>query len=545
MSKIDPIAVGIYWDRLISITDEIVNTLVRTSFSTNVRESYDLSCLLFDGRGRMLAQGSYSVPSFTGTAPATLQHMLKRFPPETLSPGDVVITNDPWLGTGHMFDINVMQPIFRNGRIVGYCMSISHLPDIGGRGFSAVAREVYEEGLRLPVLKLIEKGQVSELILELFRCNVRAPEETIGDLMANASATSVGGRMLLEFMDEYGIDDISEIADVIISQSETAIRDELRKIPDGCYENAILVEGVEGTVRLACAVHIADGRARIDFSGSCDAVPSAINVPVCYTHAMACYAIKCLTTPGIPNNLGSVTPVEVTAREGSILNPVHPSPTGGRHVIGHYVAPLVFGALAGVMPDRVQADSGMLNLINVQGRNREGREVSSIFFACGGFGALKGIDGAPTTPSPSNMTSIPIEVWERLTSMTVLAKRLLPDSGGPGEFRGGLGQEIVLRNDSPHPLTVSCLSGRTEFPPLGMLGGEPGKLREISINGEVVHPKGRYVLAQGDTMTIHEAGGGGFGDPKQRSREAVLADVRNGFVSLQAAREIYGVAPAA
>lgn len=540
MNKIDPITVGIYWDRLISITDEIVNTLVRTSFSTNVRESYDLSCVLFDGQGRLLAQGSYSVPSFTGTAPATLHHMLKRFPPETLAPGDVIVTNDPWLGTGHMFDINVMQPVFRDGRIVGYCMSISHLPDIGGRGFSAVAREVYEEGLRLPVIKLIEGGQVSDLIIELFRSNVRAPEETIGDLMANASATSVGGRMLIEFMDEYGIEDISEIADAIISQSENAIRDEIRKIPDGRYENTILVEGVEDTVRLSCVVDIADGGVKVDFSGSCDAVPSAINVPICYTHAMACYAIKCLTTPNIPNNLGSVTPVEVTAREGSILNPVHPSPTGGRHVIGHYVSPLIFGALADVVPDRVQADSGMLNLINVQGRNRDGREVSSIFFACGGFGALKGIDGAATTPSPSNMTSIPIEVWERLTSMRLEAKRLLADSGGAGEFRGGLGQEIILRNDSPHPLTVSCLAGRTEFAPVGALGGEPGRLRVISVNDEVVHPKGRYVLAHGDTLTIHEAGGGGFGDPRKRDREAVREDVRNGFVSVEAAREVYG-----
>lgn len=541
MSKIDSITVGIYWDRLISITDEIVNTLVRTSFSSNVRESYDLSCMLFDGQGRLLAQGSYSVPSFTGTAPATLRHMLERFPPETLAPGDVIATNDPWLGTGHMFDINVMQPVFRAGRIVGYSMSISHLPDIGGRGFSAVAREVYEEGLRLPVLKLIEAGKVSDLVIELFRSNVRASEETIGDLMANASATSVGGRMLLEFMDEYGIEDIDEIAHAIITQSENAIREKIREIPDGRYENTIMVEGVEDPVRLSCVIDIADGGITIDFSDSCDAVPSAINVPICYTRAMAVYAIKCLTTPNIPNNLGSVTPVEVTARPGSILNPLHPSPTGGRHVIGHYVTPLIFGALADVMPDHIQADSGMLNLINVQGRNRDGREVSSIFFASGGFGALRGIDGAAATPSPSNMTAIPIEVWEKLTSMSFEAKRLLPDSGGAGEYRGGLGQEIILRNDSPHPLTVSCLAGRTEFPPVGMLGGEAGLRRVISINGETVHPKGRYILANGDTLIIHEAGGGGFGDPKKRRPEDVRDDVRNGFVSAEAAKAIYGV----
>src|SRR5690606_22740011 len=256
MTRLDPISIGILWDRLVSITDEIVNAIVRTSFSTNVRERYDLSCMLFDGKGRSSAQGSYSVPSFTGTAPATLQHMLKRFPPETLRPGDVIATNDPWLGTGHIFDINVMQPVFRDGRIVGYCMSISHLPDIGGRGFSAVAREVYEEGLRLPILKLIEGGKENPLVLELFRMNVRAPEETIGDLMANAAATTVGGRMLLDFMDEYSIDDIGPIADAIIAQSEASMRDEIRKIPEGTYRNAIEVEGVEEPVRLACTLNI-------------------------------------------------------------------------------------------------------------------------------------------------------------------------------------------------------------------------------------------------------------------------------------------------
>lgn len=540
MTKLDPITIGILWDRLISITDEIVNALVRTSFSTNVRESYDLSCMLFDGRGRSIAQGSYSVPSFTGTGPVTLQHMLERFPADTLRPGDVVATNDPWLGTGHMFDINVMQPVFRKGRIVGYCMSISHLPDIGGRGFSAVAREVYEEGLRLPIIKLMEDGKENPLVLELFRTNVRAPEETIGDLMANASATSVGGRMLLEFMEEYSIEDIGPIADAIIAQSEEAMRDEIRKIPDGLYKHAIDVEGIEDPLRLECAIEIKNGHAHVDFSGSSDAVPAAINVPICYTRAMACYAIKCLTTPKIPNNVGSVLPITASAPQGSVLNPQHPSPTGGRHVIGHFINPLIFGALASVLPDRIQADSGMLNLINIQGKSRSGRDVSSIFFASGGFGALEGLDGAATTPSPSNMTTTPIEVWENLTGLHFEKKRLLPDSGGAGEFRGGLGQEIILRNDSLHELTVSCLAGRTDFAPGGILGGKAGSLRSIAINGKGVHPKGRYILRQGDVIVIHEAGGGGYGDPTKRRRDAVTRDLEAGLVTMPKARELYG-----
>ena len=540
MSAYDPIALGIQWDRLIAIADEIINALVRTSFSTNVRESYDLSCVVFDRHGRSIAQGAYSVPSFTGTAPATLAHMLRRFPAETLRPGDVIATNDPWMGTGHLFDVNVMQPVFRHGVLVGYTLSITHLPDIGGAGFSATAREIYEEGLRLPIIRLASEGRVDDTWIELIRTNVRVPEQTIGDLMANVTCTNVGARMLVEFMEEYGIDDLTPLADAILAQSEHAIRDELRRIPEGVYENAIDIEGHAEKLRLACRITIADGEAHADFAGSSAAVPAAINVPLCYTRAMTCHAIKCLTTPKIPNNEGSVRPIRATAPEGSILNPLPPSPTGGRHIVGHFVNPLIYGALARALPDRVQADSGMLNLINVQGRTREGAGVSSIFFASGGFGALRGIDGAPTTPAPSNMTGTPVEIWENLTGMFVESKSLLADSGGPGEFRGGLGQRIALVNDSGHPMTVSCLAGRTEFAPAGALGGRPGGMRSIAINGRPVHPKGRYVLAPGDRIDTIEAGGGGYGDPRRRSRAAVAADLRAGFVTPEAAARDYG-----
>ena len=538
--SVDVISLGIQWDRLISIADEIINTLVRSSFSTNVRESYDLSCVVFDSRGRSIAQGAYSVPSFTGTAPATLAAMLARFPPDTLEPGDAIMTNDPWIGTGHLFDINVMQPVFRDGRIVGYSMSITHLPDIGGAGFSAAAREVYEEGLRIPICRLARRGELNEPMLEVIRTNVRVPEQTLGDLLANYACTTVGGRMLNEFMDEYGLDSIDPLADAILEQSERAIREQIALIPEGVYRNSIRIEGRDEPLTLACELTIRGGEVHADFTGTGNAIKSAINVPLCYTRAMTCYAIKCLTTPRIPNNEGSVRPIHVSAPEGCLLNAVTPSPTGGRHIVGHFVVPLIFGALAQVVPDRVQADSGMLNLINVQGRTRDGRGVSSIFFASGGFGALDGIDGAATTPSPSNMTGTSIEVWEDLTGMAILSKALLTDSGGPGEFRGGLGQRIEFVNDSGSEVSIACLAGRTEFPPRGVNGGGDGGLREIRINGKKVHPKGRYVLAPGDRLTTLESGGGGYGDPRKRDRAALARDVAQGFVSEEAARKDYG-----
>jgi N-methylhydantoinase B len=543
MTDYDPIALGIQWDRLISIGDEVVNALVRTSFSTNVRESYDLSCVLFDHRGRSLAQGSYSLPSFTGTAPYTLGHMLSRFPPESLAPGDVIMTNDPWIGTGHLFDINVAQPVFRKDRLVGYAVSVTHLPDIGGPGYSAVAREIYEEGLRIPIVKLAHGGKVDEFLLELVRNNVRVPEQTIGDLMANMTCTTVGGRMLVELLDEYKLDSLEPLADAILAFSERAMRDELRAIPSGVYRNQILVEGMHEPITLACKVSIAGGEVEVDFEGTSPAIPAAINVPLCYTRAMTCYAMKTLTTPKIPNNEGSLRPVVLKTPRNCILDAQPPFPTGGRHIIGHFIPPLIFGAMAEALPSRVQADSGMLNLINVQGRTRENREVSSIFFASGGLGALDGMDGAPCTPSPSNMTGTPIEVWENLTGLFVEGKSLLVNSGGAGMYRGGLGQQIELRNDSTYPMTVSCLAGRTEYPPVGILGGKPGRAREIRINGEPVHPKGRYTLAPGDRITTYEAGGGGYGDPRKRDHARIAKDIAAGYVTPDAALRDYGWPP--
>ncbi len=538
---IDAVSLGILWASLISIADEIASTLVRTSFSTIVAESYDLTVALFDRNAQMLAQGTYSVPVFVGTSPVTLRHMLAKFPPETLRPGDVIATNDPWLGTGHMFDISVMRPVFRGRELVGYAMSVTHLPDIGGAGFGAAATEIYHEGLRLPICRLAREGRLNDFILELVRTNVRVPEQVLGDLMANVACTEVGARALVEFMDEYGLDDLAPLSDAIRDQSERAMRDKLRAIRPGVYQNRILIEAIDEPIPLAVRIEAKGDRIAIDFAGTGGCVRRGINVPFCYTNAMALYAIKCLTTPNLPNNEGATRPIEVSAPEGCLLNALSPFPTGGRHVIGHFVPGLIFGALSEAAPDRVQADNGMMDLVTVQGRRRDGRGVSTIYFASGGFGALQGDDGPDCRPGPSNMAVVPAEIWEANTNLTVLGKRMLPDSGGPGASRGGVGQEVVLRNDSGHPMTIFCMANRTEFPPFGHLGGRPGAKREHRINGERVHPKDAYVLQPGDRVSLVQAGGGGFGEPRLRPVEAVAADLAEGFVTLEGARRDYGV----
>jgi len=536
----DAVSLGIMWDRLVSLVDEIVSTLVRTSFSTIVNESYDLTCVVLDAEANSIAQGTFSVPVFIGSAPITLRHMLKRYPADTLKPGDVIITNDPWLGTGHLYDITMVRPIFRKGRVVAYTLSITHLPDVGGSGFGSSAVEVYHEGLRLPICKLYEEGRLNELIVEIIRTNVRVPEQVMGDVMANVACNEVGGRELLAFMDEYGLDELTDLSRAIRGQSEAAMRGKIRELGQGTYRNQIQVEGFDGPCDYVVRIDVKGDSVAYDFTGTSGCVRAAVNVPFCYTNAMALHAIKSLLLPTIPNNAGSIAPISVFAPPGCILNALHPFATGGRHAMGHFVTPLVYGALAQALPDRVQAGSGMMNLINFQGMRRDERPFSTLYFAAGGYGALRDLDGWCTLPHPSNMATVPVEVWETLTHTTIESKRLLPDTGGPGQWRGGLGQEVILRNDTGHLITTLGMGNRTMFPARGLFGGGDGALRVHAIDGKPVHAKGRNELAPGQRMRIVEAGGGGFGDPKARAPAAIAEDVAQGYVSRQAARDIYG-----
>ena len=531
MTSYDPVSLKILWDRLVAIADELVLSLVRTSFSMNVREGYDLSCMIFDAQARLLTQGSYSVPSFTGTAPRTIAHMLKVFPAETLKPGDIVMTNDPWMGTGHLFDINVMRPVFKGDRLVGFTMSVTHLPDIGGKGISSDCTEIYHEGLRLPVCKLRDSGVMNELLLDIIRINVRVPDQTVGDLLANVACNEVGGRSLLEFMEEYGLEEIESLSDAVNDHAEAAMRERIAAIPDGTYKNTIQIEGPGHPITLAATVRIAGPDVFIDFTGTGDPVRASINVPFCYTIAQSNYVIKCLTIPSLPNNEGSMRPITVTAPENCVLNALSPWPTGGRHSVGHFVVPLLMGALAPALPDKVQADAAMMNIFSVQGRHRDGEEITSLFFLAGGLGAMQGLDGRAVTPAPSNMTVMPTEIWENRTSITIEKREILADTGGAGQWRGGPGQEVVFRNDTGHLLEIALMGQRTEFPAKGLAGGGDGARRHYEVNGLTVDPKARIELAPGDRITMREAGGGGYGDPVERDAKAALVDRMSGYVT--------------
>jgi N-methylhydantoinase B len=539
--RFDPFLLEILWNRLVAIVDEAAATLVRTSFSTVVRESYDFSCVLTDPRGNSLAQASLSIPSFIGTLPKTVKHLLGRFPPEALREGDVLITNDAWLGTGHLPDVNVAKPIFRERELVAFAASVAHSPDIGGKIRAPDAREVYEEGLQIPMMKLYEAGRPNATLIELLRYNVRVPDQVMGDLDAQLSALAVMERRLLSLMDEHGLKDVDELAATIQGLSEQTMRQAIAALPDGVYENELQTDGLAVPVTVRMRLTVSGAAIHIDFAGTSEQVDRAINVVPAYRDAYTVYPLKCVLAPRIPNNEGIWRPIVIEAPEGSIVNPRRPAACGSRVLVGHYLTTLVLGALAGAIPDRVVAATGSpVWCVNMGGVTRRGTRGTGMFFLNGGLGAAAQRDGVSCLSFPSNVSNTPVEIMETVAPVRILGKRLLPDTGGPGKLRGGLGQVVAFQSFSPRPMTVSFLAERTRFPATGLFGGGSGGLGAVRIDGRPVDPKATHVVEPGGVFEMTTPGGGGFGEPRERDPERVRADVRAGYVTPEAARRDYG-----
>ncbi len=543
-NRYDPITLEVLWNRLLSVVNEQQVTLMRTAFSTVVRESQDLACGVFDTRGYMVAQSLTGTPGHINAMATGVRHFLKAYPAETLKPGDVLITNDPWQTAGQINDMTVLTPVFKEDRVIGYFASTCHTPDIGGRIFSAEAREVYEEGVRIPITKLFISDEPNHELFKLIRANVRTPDETIGDLYAQRSSNAVGARELLHFMDEYELDAIDPLADEIITRSERALREAIRKLPDGCYENDAWSDGFDEPIYIKVTLTIQGEDIFIDFAGSSLQSPWGINVVLNYTHAYASFAIKAAISPEIPHNEGSFRPVHVTAPLGSILNCVEPAAVASRHIIGHFLPGVIFGALAQAMPEQLMAGGADPIWIEVwRGKWPTSDETFTFsLFQCGGTGARATKDGLNTTGFPSGVAGVPAEVIESLTPLVQYRRELRTDSGGPGLNRGGLGQwtEVGYRGDASW--AVSAMIDRTRFPAAGLKDGKPGALGEFLVNGASrPRPKALITLAPDARVQLNLPGGGGYGNPFQRPVELVLNDVVNGYVSLEAAERAYGV----
>ena len=531
--QFDAVELELLWRRLISLVDEAAAALVRTSFSTLVRESYDFSCIVTDAAGQSLVQATESIPSFIGTLPETVKHFLKFFPPETLNPGDVLITNDIWLGTGHLPDITVAKPIFRHGKLVAFSASTAHAPDIGGKIRSPEPREVFEEGLQIPPLKLMRAGEADETLVAILRKNVRTPEQTMGDLWAQVVALDLMEERLHILMEQAGFDDLAALAAEIHARCEVAMRSAIAALPDGTYSSELQTDGLmDKPVTLKLSLTIEGDRIIADYTGTDAQVDRAINCALCYTYAMTMYGIKVCTSPNLPNNEGAWRSISIIAPEGCIVNPVFPASGGSRMLIGHYLPMLVFGCLGQIVPERVMAACGSpMWGMNQSGVNAQGKPYANMFFYNGGMGANMRGDGISCLSWPSNVSSTAIEITEHIAPLRVHYKRLRPDSGGPGRHRGGLGQEIALESRSETPIAVSFLAERTIFPAFGIEGGKAGAPGVLRINGDKVDPKKQYVLSRGDTVILATPGGGGHGDPEQRDKLVRENDIRAGYTS--------------
>ncbi len=511
---LDPVSLEIMWARLVSMVDEAAATFVRTSFSMLVREANDYAIVLTDTKGRSLAQSSLSIPSFIGTLPATVKHLLRLFPLDTLKPGDVLATNDPWLGTGHVHDVNIATPIFYKGRPVAIAAITSHMPDIGGRLRSGGIREIFEEGLQLPPVKLMRRGKADESVIEIIKRNVRVPEQTIGDIYGQVAAARMLEERLVRLLDETGID-LADLGAEVRSRSEKAMRAAIRALPDGTYRRVVAYDGFEEPTTVDCTIAIKGSDLSIDYSGSSPQLPKSVNVVPNYTFAFSAFALKAILSPDIPNNEGSFSPIRTWAPEGSIFNPRYPAASGARGMVGHMMVPAIMGALAKIVPDRVVADGGG-SCSFAMGGEEDGHRFGLVAFMGSGHGASAQGPGMTVKSFPSNLANLPMEMMEAEAPILLTRRAVRRGSGGHGRHRGGEGQaqEFVYRGKTP--AQIAFVMTRLSIPPAGFRGGEAGRAGRLRLNGRPIDHTRQWVLKQGDRLLCETAGGGGFGRRTRR-----------------------------
>ncbi len=535
ITTFSPIALSILWSRLISIVDEAGTTLQRTSFSTVTRESNDFAVVLMDRKGRSIAQSSVSVPSFLGVLPMLTKALLEDyFPLETWKEGDVVMTNDPWLCAGHKPDIGIVSPVFYKKDLIGFIGTIAHSPDMGGVLWGAGSRDLYEEGLMVPPTKLISEGRPNDTLFAILEANVRAADQTIGDIKAQIAANDQGIKSLMKLMDENKLTDLQDLADAVIHASEKAMREALLIAPDGSYSYSYDTDG-DGKgngCHFEITISIKGDEIHADYTGTSGAHPLSINAVLNYTYAYTAYPIKCTFSPDVPNNDGSFYPIKVTAPKGCLVNAQKPVPLGARNITGNMLHSVVFGALAKAVPNQVQADCGSACWCIVLNGTHKGKEFVEYFFLNGGYGARPNMDGEHVLSFPTNVANVPVEVLESDIAVLVTEKSLVPNSGGEGQYRGGLGQRFSFKNVGEHPLNISLLTEKTKTSAKGILEGKDGKTGSLEI---VPHrdfpPKGLDKLYPGEELILTLPGGGGYGNPEKRDKRLIEEDRVLGYIT--------------
>ena len=527
----------IIWDRLIAIVEDQAQTLVRTAFSTTVREAGDLSAGLFDNQGRMLAQAITGTPGHVNAMAESVKFFLKKFEIVSLKPGDVLLTNDPWLGTGHLNDFTVVTPVFYQESVIGLFAATSHIADVGGLGFGADGKQVYEEGINLPIGFLFKEGIVNTTLMEILRSNVRDPEAAEGDLYSLASCNKVAGESLIDTMKEFSINNLDSIAERIIETSRDAMLAEIIKLPAGSWTNSMTIDGYQEPIDLICEVIISGEGINIDWSGTSEKSTQGINVPLTYAQAYSCFGIRCLIGNDIPNNSGSLNVISVSAPLGCILNAPRPSAVSARHMIGQMLPDVVIGALDEPLQQNVIAEGAacLYGPVFIGGTDFIPESKSEPFvmnaFYTGGTGARPKKDGLSCTAFPSGVRGTPVEIAETSSPMIILKKEYREGSGGEGEFRGGLGQIIEFAHIKNEPFYVSKMFDRINNPPRGRHGGEKGQGAKVYLKGErTLSGMGRELIPKGKIFVLETAGGGGLGKAVNRDPNSRESDKRERLV---------------
>ena len=538
------------WDRLIAIVEEQAQTLIRTAFSNTVREAGDLSAGVFDLSGRMVAQAVTGTPGHVNAMAASVSHFIAKYPLEQMEEGDAYITNDPWLATGHLHDFTVVTPAFRDGAIVALFASTCHVVDVGGLGFGPDGRQVFEEGIYLPIMPLAKRGKMNQTLLEIVRANVREPLLLEGDFFSLAACNETGVRRLLEMMVEFELSEIDSLSDLVLSRSRNAMLEDIRKLPFGVYRNSMRIDGYENEVDLVAQVTIGSDGIDVDFSGTSLISEYGINVPLPYTQAYASFGVRCLVGPTVPNNAGSLGPIRVTAPEGSILNAPSPCAVAARHAIGQMLPDVMLGCLDQVVPGLAPAEgtSCLWNFVLYGGHGISGGGFANAtpftvtMFHNGGTGARPSKDGLSATSYPSGVRNTPVEINESIAPVRVWRKEYRIDSGGAGKFRGGLGQVMEISNAEGAPFALSSMFDRVKHAPRGRAGGLSGACGTVGLkSGRILPAKGRTQIPANEHLVLEMPGGGGHGIPSSRETKHIEADLRDELITRAHAEQDYGV----
>jgi N-methylhydantoinase B/oxoprolinase/acetone carboxylase alpha subunit len=547
--KFDPITLEILWRRLISVVDEADSTVARTAFSSLLRDAHDYSCMFTDRKGRELAQGTFATPGQSGAMALGIKNLVNKLPAGRYKPGDVFITNDPWALAGHLNDVCVMSPIFYRGKIVAFTACVFHHSDIGGR-VSSDNHEVFEEGLFIPLVKLYDAGVLNESVLDMIRWNVRTPDEVIGDIRSQIAANHVCTEKIVQMLEDNGLDNLDDLADEVIGRTEKSLREAIGRIPDGIYRAEGIVEQMEDRedIVIKAAVEVKGSDIIIDLEGSSPQVDWGGNVVYNFTYAYVHMAVKSMFDPYIPNNDGCARPITLKIPEGTVVNCKFPAAVAARMQIGHFMTEIIYRALSKAVPDRVIAASGgtpaTMNVF--YGRRKDGKPWHSVILRGGGMGASATADGHYVSIFPANGANTPVEIFESDTPLIIEKRELLVDSGGPGKTKGGLGRREIFRIPDDEyaplpPVNLGIQSGRYRYPPEGLFDGRRGAKAQFLVSGQPGNPFGLTRMKPGDVVVIDVAGGGGFGSPLDRDPEMVQEDVIQGYVSMEKARESYGV----